>query len=104
MSRLALALVTLLIGACGALSRAAPDGSGNASAITNDAGCPATWLDARHVCAGELATGLSCTGFGPGCSYPGAGDQLPGGAFATAVLFCMDVSGDGGPGEWRCSQ
>jgi hypothetical protein len=71
----------------------------------NDPRCPSSYSTGYQ--------GMACSPKGLTCAYPGVGDQLPSGCFATAVMWCYGDGGigdlgdggpDAGPGTWTTAQ
>lgn len=82
-----------------AASTATP--SSPAPAAANPAICPATWAEARALCAPNNANACTVDAF---CWYPGAGDGLSDGTFATALLACSTDPSHPSPNRWLCAQ
>ncbi len=59
----------------------------------NDPACPASYSYSFYQEA--------CSPIGLTCAYPGAGDGLANGCFATAMMWC---NGDAGTGTWTVAQ
>lgn len=69
--------------------------------VTNEAGCPASGY-------GEIGFADACPHVGLECQYPGAGDGVGSGCFATKVCTCVGPGSQLPPGAdasaWLCSQ
>lgn len=59
----------------------------------NDPQCPASYSYTSYQ--------QPCSPVGLTCAYPGQGDGLANGCFATAMMWCK---GDGGTGTWTVAQ
>jgi hypothetical protein len=91
MIRWALCFSTLTLAACGVEVPASELKTSAATLATArstnpDAGCPTTWYEARQLCVETVVHGLTCTNVGLTCSYPGPGDGLSDGTYATVIL------------------
>jgi hypothetical protein len=62
----------------------------------NDPGCPATYSFSLYQ--------QPCPAIGLACAYPGRGDEMPDGCFATAMAWCKGDGGAGTPGTWTVAQ
>lgn len=68
----------------------------------NDPHCPSMYSFTKN--------GQPCSPVGLTCAYPGVGDQLSDGCFATAMLWCRgdagtgDSGSDAGSGSWTAAQ
>ena len=77
-----------------------PDPNCNDSSTTcsyppanNDPLCPSTYSYSSYM--------KPCSPVGLTCAYPGMGDGLANGCFATAMMWCV---GDAGTGTWTVAQ
>jgi hypothetical protein len=62
-------------------------------AANNDPQCPASYSYSSYQ--------QPCSPVGLTCAYPGQGDGLANGCYATAMMWCK---GDGGTGTWTVAQ
>lgn len=68
---------------------------------SNPAICPATWAEARALCTPTNANTCNVDVL---CWYPGAGDGLADGTYATALLECSTDASHPNPNRWLCAQ
>lgn len=93
------ALLALAFAACGPAEEVQVSAAPIVVSSAQPEGCPATWQEARTLCAQQAPCAL-----GSRCSYPGVGDQLPDGRWADGALICFDQTGTASAGDWRCAQ
>lgn len=121
MSRTFLPAFAALVVACGSSESTSSDaGDAGDAAMTGDSAndtpvCnyPPTNNDPRCPASYSYSYGgQACPQVGLTCAYPGAGDGMSNGCFATAMLFChgdggvtdLDGGGDAGSGTWTGAQ